>query len=58
VQADDAGVASLTFDVLASDGTGQHHVVFSGPSGTVSIPFTLVLPEQTTAPRGQLPATH
>ena len=44
VTADDAGAASITFEVLASDGAGEHHVVFSGPSGSVSIPFTLVLP--------------
>jgi hypothetical protein len=47
VTASDAGVASITFEVLASDGAGDHRVVFTGPSGTVTIPFTLVLPTQT-----------
>ena len=63
VTANDAGVASITFEVLASDGAGEHHVVFSGPSGSVSIPFTLVLPEGVAAPTtttvaGQLPVTR
>ncbi len=50
VTADDAGAVSISFEVLASDGAGEHHVVFSGPSGSVSIPFTLVLPEGAAPP--------
>ena len=46
VTADARGVASITFEVLASDGAGEHGVEFSGPSGTFSVPFTLVLPAQ------------
>ena len=46
VTADANGNASITFEVLASDGAGEHRVQFSGPSGTVSVPFTLVLPAQ------------
>ncbi len=46
VTANANGVASITFEVLASDGAGEHRVEFSGPSGTVSVPFTLVLPAQ------------
>ena len=46
VTADASGVASITFEVLAADGAGEHRVEFSGPSGTFSVPFTLVLPEQ------------
>ena len=61
VTADDAGVASITFEVLASDGAGEHHVEFTGPSGTVTVPFTLVLPAAaattTTVAAGQLPTT-
>ena len=44
VTADTSGNASITFEVLASDGAGEHRVEFSGPSGTFSVPFTLVLP--------------
>jgi hypothetical protein len=47
VMASDAGVASITFEVLASDGAGEHSVVFTGPSGTVAVPFILVVPAQT-----------
>ena len=46
VTADASGNASITFEVLASDGAGEHRVQFSGPSGTFSVPFTLVLPAQ------------
>lgn len=44
VTADASGNVSITFEVLASDGAGEHRVEFTGPSGTVSVPFTLVLP--------------
>jgi hypothetical protein len=47
VTANADGLASITFEVLASDGAGEHSVVFTGPTGTVSVPFTLVLPAQT-----------
>jgi hypothetical protein len=46
VIADDTGAVGVTFSVLASDGAGLHHVVFSGPSGTVSVPITVVLAAQ------------
>jgi hypothetical protein len=62
VTSDANGVASITFDLLASDGAGEHSVVFTGPSGTATIPFTLVLPQgsasSTTAVVGQLPVTR
>jgi hypothetical protein len=47
VTADASGNVSITFELLASDGAGEHRVEFSGPSGTVSVPFTLVLPAAT-----------
>jgi hypothetical protein len=50
VTADANGLASITFELLASDGAGEHSVVFTGPSGTVTVPFTLVLPAQTLPP--------
>jgi hypothetical protein len=55
------GLASITFEVLASDGAGEHSVMFTGPSGTVSVPFTLVLPGAAAPPTtaaGQLPVTR
>ena len=51
------GTATITFELLASDGAGGHRVQFSGPSGTVSVPFTLVLPAAPAAPAG-LPETR
>jgi hypothetical protein len=59
VTANANGVASITFEVLASDGAGEHRVQFSGPSGTFSVPFTLVLPEAAQQPEQQsLPVTR
>jgi hypothetical protein len=59
VTADANGNASITFEVLASDGAGEHRVQFSGPSGTFSVPFTLVLPEAAQQPEQQsLPVTR
>ena len=49
VTAADSGNVSITFEVLASDGAGEHRVEFSGPSGTFSVPFTLVLPAQSSS---------
>jgi hypothetical protein len=46
VTADADGVAGITVELLASDGAGRHSVVFTGPSGIISVPFTLVLPTQ------------
>ncbi len=42
VTADASGNASITFEVLASDGAGEHRVQFSGASGAFSVPFTLI----------------
>jgi hypothetical protein len=56
VTANANGVARITFEVLASDGAGEHRVEFSGASGTVSVAFTLVLPAEA-APQG-LPETR
>ena len=60
--ADADGNVSITFELLASDGAGEHRVEFSGLSGTVSVPFTLVLPAGVQQPEAeqdtQLPVTR